>query len=128
MDNKIKSIEPKDGLKISHRKEDRLDKSYIAISRDGSAIAEMRIYYPATMAYACLWIHFAGLYANGSGSAGGYGYHKQSAAAGQAFEAAGVKLSQDIDGRGDGAIRDAMTALGKKLAGRKFLTIIEAHG
>ena len=48
--------------------------------------------------YACIW-HNNG---SGSGYAGGYGYHKASAAAQAAITSSGIDLSEDIDGRGAG--------------------------
>ena len=49
----------------------------------------------------------------GYGKAGGWGYHKASAAAAYSFESAGINLSEALDGRGDGAIRDALLAIAK---------------
>lgn len=77
----------------------------IAISKNGTP-------------YACFWAYRPGgdgMWSNGSGTAGGYGYHKASAAAGKAIRAAGFSLSENIDGRGDGAIRAAVLAVGQCL-------------
>lgn len=51
----------------------------------------------------------------GHGKATGYGYHKGSAALERALYSAGIKLSADIDGRGDSAVRDALVAIGVAL-------------
>lgn len=48
---------------------------------------------------------------SGYGKASGCGYHKQSAAAGEAIRSAGIKLTLDIDGRGDSAVIEAMHAI-----------------
>ena len=48
---------------------------------------------------------------SGRGNAKGYGYHKDSAALSAALDSAGITLSEDIDGRGDGTMRDALTAI-----------------
>lgn len=48
---------------------------------------------------------------HGSGWAGGYGYHKQSAAVSAAIASAGFELDQDIAGRGDSAITEALCAV-----------------
>ena len=54
---------------------------------------------------------------NGRGKAGGYGYHKPSAAMQSAITAAGFTLTDDnvdimpIDGRGDSAMHDAAIAI-----------------
>ena len=49
----------------------------------------------------------------GMGKAGGYGYHKASAAMQEALEDAGITLPADIAGVGDEAMRDALLALAK---------------
>ena len=57
--------------------------------------------------------------ASGSGRAAGYGYHKASAAAGEAIRNAGFTLDADIDGRGEGAIVDALLAIAQCIGVRK---------
>lgn len=47
----------------------------------------------------------------GHGSAGGYGYHKESAAFDEAVRSAGVSLKQSAHGAGDYAITSAMHAI-----------------
>lgn len=76
--------------------------------------------------YASIWVNIKDLklpkdwaygFTSGSGSAGGYGYHKQSAAVQDALTSAGIELydkdkkQQFIHGVGDGAIRDALLAV-----------------
>ena len=48
---------------------------------------------------------------SGCGNAKGYGYHKDSAALSAALDSAGITLSERIDGVGEGAMRDALTAI-----------------
>ena len=51
----------------------------------------------ASVVHAVLWVRCAdGEWTSGSGSAGGYGYHKESAAIADAISSAGVTL-QDLD-------------------------------
>ena len=51
----------------------------------------------ASVVYAVLWVRCAdGHWTSGSGSAGGYGYHKESAAIASAISSAGVTL-QDLE-------------------------------
>lgn len=51
----------------------------------------------ASVVYAVLWVCCAdGHWTSGSGSAGGYGYHKESAAIADAVKSAGIEL-QDLD-------------------------------
>ena len=38
--------------------------------------------------YACIWVHGIGTWASGKGSAGGYGYHKESQAIADAIDSA----------------------------------------
>lgn len=92
--------------------------SYIVIAvEDGSPVEVVtaRIYMgrskQASKVYASIWLR-GGNYASGTGSAGGYGYHKASAAAQAAIDSAGITLAQPIYGRGDQAITDALHAIG----------------
>lgn len=67
--------------------------------------------------YACVWTYDRrnGNYVSrvGSGWAGGYGYHRPSAAAAEAFAHAGIDFDEDIAGRGDSAIREACLAVAR---------------
>lgn len=73
----------------------------------------LRIYRPhkGATALACVWINAGDVYGYGSGSAGGYGYHKSSAAAESAFRDAGVEFDAGIGGAGNSAIRSAIMAV-----------------
>lgn len=85
------------------------------------AVVTLRLYWPGqTTCYACLWVTHkeavcddGGTCVNGSGSAGGYGYCKASAAAGEAIRNAGFKLEKSISGVGESAIREAILAVAK---------------
>ena len=117
MENRIVSFTPRESDKIrTHRKESGgLYREYALIDLDdGKAAVTVRIYWPGSVAYACVWIAAgSGLYARGAGRAGGGGYCKASAAVGAALADAGVKLEQDIDGRGLEAIRGALEAFAR---------------
>ena len=67
-----------------------------------------------------------GYHTCGSGSAGGYGYHRASAAAGEAITNAGFKLSESINGAGDTAIEDALCAIAQIQGYRKAI-LVESH-
>jgi len=88
----------------------------------------------ASVVYASIWVHRPHrsgkeIHCAGHGSAGGYGYHKGSAAIGSAISDAGIELygspySQDkqdyrkrahIGGVGDTAIESALLAIGRAL-------------
>jgi hypothetical protein len=117
MENRIVSFTPRESDKIrTHRKENTgLYREYVLIDLDeGRAAVTLRIYWPNSVAYACVWINAgSGLYARGAGRAGGGGYCKASAAAGAALADAGVRLDQDIYGRGLDAIRGALEAFAR---------------
>lgn len=95
----------------------------------GRAIVTARIYQPGTTAYCVLWVWGDKRqgYGRGLGKAGGYGYHKASAALSEAALDAGVKLSDAISGHGSGAMRDAVEAIAKAASGKRRLIIHEAH-
>jgi len=67
----------------------------------------------ASVVYASIWVHsrHKGIDVSGHGSAGGYGYHKESAALMDAITSAGIKLDKNIDGVGDNAMKDAVEAI-----------------
>lgn len=117
----------------SHRKEGKcFFNSLLVISlaakpwRDGRLDPEitLRLYGTGNKNFACLWI--SGQDRRGSGSAGGCGYHRPSAAAQEAINNAGIALAQPIDGRGEEAMRDALLAIAKALKIKRPV-IMEAH-
>ena len=125
MENAVVSFTPRESDKIrSNRKENAgLFREYALIDlSDGAAVVTLRIYWPGSVAYACAWVNRGGLglHARGAGRAGGGGYCKASAAAGAALADAGVKLRDDIDGRGLEAIRGALAALAVHLGIARF--------
>ena len=79
------------------------------------SLVEARIYMSASRSAermtAILWVHGKN-YASGSGYAGGYGYHKPSAAVGNAIDAAGIELDRHfIGGGGESVLIDALKAV-----------------
>jgi hypothetical protein len=110
----------------SHRKEKGFAGAYIAVTPGGKVVAELRIYWPASTAYACFWVHNPQINTSGSGSAGGYGYCKESAAAGEALRNAGFTLSENISGVGRDAIRAAVLAVAVA-AGYPDAFVIHSH-
>lgn len=76
--------------------------------------------------YALLWVDCWNVDENGVscrrgyGHAGGYGYHKGSAAIGGALNASGIKLSEPVSGRGFEACKDAFTAICEDYVSRKY--------
>lgn len=70
---------------------------------------------------AALWTQSADRseHRSGTGSAGGGGYHKASAAAHEAIRNAGIDLSERIDGRGESAIASAVLAIARALGAKR---------
>ena len=127
---KIKSVKFLENFNKNHRKENHFMEQYTALvlTKDGTREAvTLRVYGTRAMNYVCLWFNNGDQWAAGTGSAGGYGYHRPSAAAAEAFTKAGVELSDRIQGCGDEAIRDAVEALAKKLYPGKKVYIHKAH-
>lgn len=119
------------GINANHRKEKHFSHSLITCAVvDGKIeqVIDMRFYTTQSRVYCCMWVHFPNFYASGSGYAGGYGYHRESAAAAEAIKNAGFELGFDIDGRGDTAIEDALRAITKFVTTVENCTIIRAHG
>lgn len=86
----------------------------------------LRLYGTGSRNYAAIWINTADSTNRGTGYAGGYGYHRPSAAAAEAIRNAGVVLDQDIAGVGESAIREALMAIAKAI-GVKRPALVEAH-
>ena len=69
----------------------------------------------ASPVYCSMWVRCDPYYVSGRGIAKGCGYHKASAALQDACDSAGIELSQPVDGRGDGLVREALFAIGAAL-------------
>ncbi len=100
-------------------------KSY-AINR-AAAIATLRIYATDAVHSAALWIDDGDFHTSGTGKAAGGGYHRASSAAAEAICNAGFDLSEDIDGKGNGAIESAMIAIAYAIGHPEALLHV-AHG
>lgn len=86
----------------------------------------LRLYGTGRRNYACLWVNAEPIHTRGSGWAGGGGYHRPSAAAGEAISNAGFSLDQSIGGVGESAMREALLAIAKCIGVRKP-ALVEAH-
>lgn len=118
---------PKENTILTNRKEDKIIHGYKVILSDFSEAIDLRIYGTNAKNYACIWINHADLHVSGGGNAGGYGYHRPSAAVSCAIRNAGIELSQSISGVGDSAIRQALEAITKAITRKKF-KIVEFYG
>lgn len=104
------------GKNMGHEKETTDAWIVIGIGKSRSDVVEIanaRCYMgrskSSSVVYASIWVHNK---CAGHGNAGGYGYHKASAAMQAAIHSAGIKISEPIDGRGDSAIESALHAIG----------------
>lgn len=126
---------------LTGRKSGSLNREIVVLDpATGRAIVTARIYWPGQTAYCALWISHEQRYGSGQGKAGGYGYHKPSAALAQAISDAGVTLTGDVYGRnkrsnapasisgvGDSAMTEACEAIARAVTGkRRFITHV-AH-
>lgn len=92
----------------------------------------------ASTVYASIWVHGNGIYTSGKGTAGGYGYHKESAAISDAISDAGITLwgspyageTGDMKKRvyfggcGEQSIRAALEAIAKAAGARGKLIYV----
>ena len=133
-------------LNPTNRKEKHFYKQITAVvfnteTRNAFDCVTLRLYATSARHYCCLWVHqncawikdgesYGSKTTNGSGNAGGYGYHRASAAAEVAISSAGILLDERIGGRGDRAIVDAVIAIAREVYPdeEKFLVhISESH-
>jgi hypothetical protein len=118
----------------SHRKEGKcwfwgfkvIDLDGEGYKNTARTVVDARVYGTDTVNTACLWVSTESMHTSGSGKAGGYGYHRQSAALGCAIESAGFSLSSRIDGVGDDAMREALLAIARAV-GVKRPAIVECR-
>lgn len=121
-------------------RKDSLDKEIAIIDpATGRAIVTARIYMPNSVAYCALWISAPNACARGAGKAGGYGYHKASAALQDAITDAGITLQGDvygcertnkratINGVGDSAMLEALEAIARAVTGKRRFIVHVAH-
>jgi hypothetical protein len=77
----------------------------------------------ASTVHASIWVHSTDHQTSGTGKAGGYGYHKASAAIAEAIKSAGIELDEDISGRGDSAIEESLEAIAATLGFESCLIV-----
>lgn len=112
------------------RKEKHFYKSCIVIDcKTKTELVNLRFYGTQAMNYACIWAHNKDwtISLSGGGKAGGYGYHRESAAALNAINAAGITLSRDIGGRGHSATCEAVMSIARMIAPKGDLMLVEAY-
>lgn len=132
---KVTSFIPQTNFNASNRKEKLFYESYEIVTYNGKEFhnpISLRLYGSNAKNYACIWINAGktakrdSVHVSGTGNAGGYGYHRASAAVAEALQSAGFKFDSEISGVGESAINDALKAIAKHLGFKKF-TIVNAH-
>ena len=112
---------------VNYKGQKELVKSYNVITDTLREIIMARCYMgrssSASTVYASIWINASGIYTSGKGKAGGYGYHKESAAVAEAIKSAGITLDTDISGVGDGAIKESLEAIANALGFERVLIV-----
>lgn len=118
-----------------HRKENKCYfDSYTALAActdydgkpDLKPVVELRLYGTGNTNTAAIWVHSGDIHTSGTGAAGGYGYHRPSAAAGEAIRNAGFELSENISGVGESAIVRAVKAIAEAV-GYADCPVFHAH-
>jgi hypothetical protein len=122
----VLSFIPRESDKIrSHRRESSFWKQLSLIDLDDEReVLTVRWYGAGQTSYCCVWANRQN--ARGAGKAGGGGYHKASASMGAALSDAGFTLAEDIDGRGDMAMEDALLAIARAFDVKRPM-IVKAH-
>ena len=106
----------KEGFNPNHRKESAFMAEYAVFPADAKRPAvTLRIYGTGARNYACLWVNAGGIHTIGSDFAGGYGYHRPSAAAYGAFKKAGFTFDEGFSGYGESAMEAACLAVAECL-------------
>lgn len=118
----VTAFQPAESKKAigSYRKEKSFWAEHALIDLDkGQSVANVRFYGAGSVVYCVAWFH---LYpygiegtCRGAGKASGYGYHKPSAAMGEALADAGVTLAERIEAVGDTAMESALLAIAAHL-------------
>ena len=111
------------------------DGTFLVIDHNWNRIIDCRIYWRGQSCHCHMWVSGNDGYCSGSGSAGGYGYDKESSAVQDAITACGYKLfwkgkSKDycsISGVGRTAIDQALMAIGKSITSKQ-LKVIKTYG
>lgn len=108
------------GKNYSNTKEMIAALSVVGTGSDGQLVecVTVRVYMgrsrSASVVYATVWLRGT-VHGSGSGSAGGGGYCKQSAAIASAISSCGVTLSEEVAGCGMSRAQDALLAIAEAM-------------
>lgn len=131
------------GIKPDWRSRPAIDVALV-LDLDFSVTVKASLYSGASSQtntiYCNLWAWGPDRYHHGHGKAGGYGYHKQSAALDAAIRSAGITLTGDeyggpgpgdgsgsIAGRGEGSMEAALIAIARAISGRRTFQVLWAN-
>lgn len=117
----VTAFKPRESTKnmASYRREKSFWKELSLIDLDkGQSVANVRFYGAGSTLYCVTWFHLWGYgkheydrSCRGMGKAGGYGYHKASAAMQEALQDAGFSFGASFSGVGDEAMQEALQAI-----------------
>lgn len=115
----------------SHRKEKYFTDEYAVINLDedneySRSLFIVRFYHTQSASYCCVWSYKNKPF-NGSGKAGGYGYHRESQALENALKSCGIDFNESIGGKGYSQYESIFTLIANKL-GYNNIYIHHAHG
>lgn len=143
MENKVIAFNPAQDMPLSYR--ERQEKHFyngykvVTIVNDKMiTLVDARLGATDNCHYASVWLnirYYDNDYYNnygsarGAGKAGGYGYHRASAALDSAFRRAGMRFSIGCSGMGESAMRECLLAAGEYLKpeGAKVY-LVECYG
>lgn len=110
-----------------NRKESSFYREVMLVNDKLTSIMQARFYGNGSNIYCCIWINdtASNTHLSGGGKAGGYGYHKASAAFAKALSDSGIE-NKDISCVGDTAIEQAMRDIAVALGYEKF-AVFTAH-
>lgn len=122
--NRVTKLDPKiAGRNYAGEKE--IISTYVFITPRLDTPITVRVYAgrstSASTIYATIWFNNKDwtIQGSGTGTASGYGYHKESAAIDAACTAAGLTFEKHFDGYGDSPTQLALKALARKLGYRR---------
>ena len=124
---KVTLSERKQVFHVRNTREKELIHTYNFVTPNGKRIVDCRLYMGrssnASVIYCLLWTYNPklGVYREGSGKAGGWGYDKMSASVGDAIYNAGYDLECNISGVGTGATREAIESIAEFMGVKGFL-------
>lgn len=143
MENKVISFNPSQDMPAIYR--ERQEKHFyngykvVTIVNDKMiTLVDARLGATANCHYASVWLNTCYYnnecynkfgFARGAGKAGGYGYHRASAALESAFSRAGMRFSVGCSGMGESAMRNCLMCAGEYLKpeGAKVY-LVECYG